>query len=250
MKHVPQIPRRGDEPQYIPPPPVREPMFTMPTSVIVMVAVLALIHAGRGLLTDQADFSVLVWFAFIPARYSGEWMLPGGIAADVWTFVTYALLHGSTMHIITNAVWLLAFGSAVARRFGALRFWVFSAAAAAAGAAMHLAFNWGDTVPVVGASAAIAGQMAAAVRFVFDRDGPLVFRRGIDERRYRRPARSLLATLSNRSALAFVVIFFLVNLVAGFGNSMAGGAAIAWQAHVGGFLFGLFAFRLFDPVPR
>lgn len=253
MNHVPRIPRNewGRQPTPPPPPRGREPVFTMPTSVIAMIALLAIIHAIRSTLPWRDDLEVLAWFAFIPARYTSEWsVLPGGIAADVWTFVTYALLHGSTMHIVTNAIWLLAFGSAVARRFGALRFWLFSALAAAGGAALHLAFHPGEAVPVVGASAAIAGQMAGASRFVFDAGGPLVFRGGANEALYRRPAQNLLATLSNKRALAFIVVFFVINLAIGVGGSMSDVMTIAWEAHLGGFLVGLFTFRLFDPVPR
>jgi len=256
MNHIPRIPRREDGPrapgpQPLPQPPGREPLFTMPTSVLAMIALLAIIHAVRSTLSFRDDLEVLAWFAFIPARYSTEWsVLPGGLAADIWTFVTYALLHGSVMHIVTNAIWLLAFGSAVARRFGPFRFWLFSAAAAAGGAAMHLAFHPGEAVPVVGASAAIAGLMAGAARFVFDAGGPLVFRAGANDALYRRPAQSLLATLSNKRALAFILIFFAINLAIGVGGRVSDVMTIAWEAHLGGFLVGLFAFRLFDPVPR
>ncbi len=254
MNHIPRIPRHDEEagPHRRPPiepRPAREPAFTMPTSVIVMIALLAVIHALRSTLSYHDDLQVLAWFAFIPARYTSEWgVLPGGIGADVWTFVTYALLHGSVMHIVTNGVWLLAFGSAVARRFGGLRFWLFSAAAAAGGAAVHLAFHPGEAIPVVGASAAIAGQMAGAARFVFDAGGPLVFRSAPGDARYKRPALSLIATLSNRQALTFIVIFFLINLAFGLGGAVSMAMPIAWEAHLGGFLVGLFAFKLFDPV--
>ncbi|WMS42506.1 rhomboid family intramembrane serine protease [Acuticoccus sp. MNP-M23] len=260
MNHIPNIPRQDEPPRWQrpsepPPPPQpprgREPMFTMPTSVIVMIAVLGIVHALRSQLSFEDDIAVLAWFAFIPARYASAWsQLPGGLAADVWTFVTYALLHGSVLHIVTNAIWLLAFGSAVARRFGAWRFWVFSAVAAAGGAGLHLVFHWGEGIPVVGASAAIAGLMAAATRFVFDRDGPLVFGSGGSDAKFLKPARPLLVTLRNRRALAFIVIWFAINLAVGLGSSYAGGLSIAWEAHLGGFLVGLLAFRLFDPVPR
>jgi membrane associated rhomboid family serine protease len=173
------------------------------------------------------------------------------LPADVWTFVTYGLLHGSWIHLITNAVWMVAFGSAVARRFGAARFWIFSAAAAAGGAALHLLLHYGDPVPVVGASAAIAGQMAAAARFVFDAGGPLRLRHpSLGDAPYKRPARSLMETFQNRTALIFIVLWFVINLAVGLGSSTAGGMSIAWEAHVGGFLVGLLTFRFFDPVPR
>ncbi|GAB5375852.1 MAG: hypothetical protein AcusKO_23140 [Acuticoccus sp.] len=191
------------------------------------------------------------WFAFIPARYTGEWsVLPGGLGADIWTFVTYALLHGSTMHIIiTNAVWMLAFGSAVARRFGTARFLLFSALAAAGGAAVHLAFHPGEAVPVVGASAAIAGQMAGAARFVFDPNGPLVFRSTSDTfyRRRRRASSARSPTRrrwsSSSSSLSSIWASASARHV---GEVMP----IAWEAHIGGFLTGLFTFRLFDSVRR
>ncbi|MEO1104109.1 MAG: rhomboid family intramembrane serine protease, partial [Pseudomonadota bacterium] len=150
MSHIPKIPDQDRPSPFArrveplrppePPRPAREPMFTMPTSVIVLIAIFGIIHLYRSTLNRFEDVDILAMFAFIPARYSGDWsMLPGGIAADVWTFVTYAFLHGSTMHIVTNAIWMLAFGSAVARRFGAWRFFAFSALCAAGGAAAHLA---------------------------------------------------------------------------------------------------------------
>lgn len=275
MNHIPRIPPRHrghrdtasthgggpagrtDEPPDRRPPvrpaPARphEPAIMLPGSVVAMLFVLFAVQLGRGALSFGQDFQLLTWFAFIPARYAGELVgFPGGLAADAWTFVTYALLHGSWAHLLTNALWLVAFGAAVARRFGAWRFWLFCAVTAAGGAAFHLLFHFGEAVPVVGASAAVAGLMAAAARFVFDAGGPLLIRRANDDSLYRRPARSLRATLTNRTAVIFISIFFVINLGIGVVGTAAGGIAIAWQAHLGGFLVGLFAFRLFDPVPR
>ena len=60
----------------------------------------------------------------MPARYDAsaltDGILPGGWGAEVWSFFTYALLHADWMHLGFNAIWLLAFASPVARRFGAL----------------------------------------------------------------------------------------------------------------------------------
>ena len=70
----------------------------------------------------------LIWtLAFIPARYdttrADRRRSAGRLrGADLWTFFTYALIHADSTHLGFNAVWLLAFGSPVARRFGAVRF--------------------------------------------------------------------------------------------------------------------------------
>jgi membrane associated rhomboid family serine protease len=89
--------------------------------------------------------------------------MPGGAGADAWTFVSYALLHGSWIHLGVNIAWMVAFGTPVLRRFGTVRFLVLSLVAAMAAAVLHLATHWGEFIPMIGASGAISGQMGAAV---------------------------------------------------------------------------------------
>ena len=235
----------------------REPVFNIPPVIIGLLAVLALIHAVRAyLLTDEQDMQLLLTFAFIPSRYDTSALggvLPGGFGAELWTFVTYALIHADWTHYGVNAVWLLPFGSAVARRFGTLRFILFFAVAAAAGAAMHLATHAGEDLPVIGASAAISGTMAAAMRFAFQRGGPLSFWRSGDASDYRVPAVPLGAALRDPRVLVFVVVWFGINILFGLGSLPMTGVGqdqvVAWQAHIGGFLAGLFLFSWFDPKP-
>jgi membrane associated rhomboid family serine protease len=199
-----------------------EPIFNVPSVVTATIAVLALIHGVREfVLTPEQDDLVLRLFAFVPQRYGSSPLahqgLPGGIWADAWTFVSYALLHGSWVHLGLNGVWLLAFGTPVARRFGALRFLGFFA------------------------------LTAAAMRFAFSGRGPLIAR---GDEAYRTPALPLSAVLRNGRVLAFLVVWFGLNLLFGLGSLGLDGSdqTTAWQAHIGGFLAGLFAFSAFDPV--
>src|SRR5262245_55218156 len=152
------------------------------------------------------------------------------------------------MPLFFNAIWLLAFGTPVARRFGALRFTIFFAATAAAGAAVHLAFHFGDRAPVVGASAAISACMAAAIRFVFQRGGPLGALGRADDSAYLVPAKPLAQCLRDPRILVFLAVWFGLNLMFGFVSLPGIDAGVAWEAHVGGFLAGLLGFPLFDPV--
>ena len=233
----------------------REPMLNVPAVVVVLLGVLGLVHAVLMLaLTAEQTTEAVLLFAFIPARYDPgvlpEVVWPGGLAADAWTFVTYALIHGDISHLLFNAVWLLAFGSPVAQRFGPLRFLAFMAATAAAGAAVHLATHFGELLPMVGASAAISGAMAAAMRFAFQRGGPIGFWRDRTAPN-RVPAVPLSASLRDPRVLAFLLVWFGVNLLFGLGSFNLPGVeqSVAWQAHIGGFLAGLLAFTAFDPVP-
>ncbi len=234
----------------------REPLFNIPPVIVAVLALLALIHAVRMLLlTDDQDIVFLLSFAFIPARYDTSVVLggalPGGAGAEVWSFVTYSLIHADWTHLGVNAVWLLPFGSAVARRFGALRFLAFFAVTSAAGAALHLATHAGEPFPMIGASAAISGAMAAAMRFAFQRGGPLGLLRGADEQAYRVPAVPLTGVLSDARVLIFVAVWFGINILFGLGSLPITGSeqTVAWQAHIGGFLAGLLLFSWFDPAP-
>lgn len=233
-----------------------EPVLNVPFVVLATAALIFLVHLARQFVDRETDVWVLLYLAFIPARYDATALLdgpaPGGIAADIWTFVTYAFLHADWTHLAVNGVWLLAFGSAVARRFGTLRFALFFAATAAAGALAHLVANASDYAPLVGASGALSGLMAAAARFAFAPGAPLGAWRRADESAYRLPAVPLLEAFRNPRVVAFLAVWFALNLVFGLGSigSEMAGAAIAWEAHLGGFLAGLAAFAWFDPVPR
>jgi membrane associated rhomboid family serine protease len=236
--------------------PAREPAFNVPTAVLATLAVLAAIHLIRWLLPEDLDIEVLLRFAFIPARYDAASPyasdMLGGTGAEIWTFVTYAFLHGDLTHLAVNSIWMLAFGSAVAWRFGTARFLVFSAITAAAGAATHLALHFGDPTPVVGASAAISAHMAAATRFIFGSGGPLGVFRHSGRDAFSIPAEPLSQALRRPQVIAFLGVWFGTNILFGLGAvALIGeGSSVAWEAHIGGFLAGLLLFPAFDPAPR
>ena len=232
-----------------------EPIFNVPGVVTATIAVLCLVHVAFEYLLPTSLAARLSWtFAFVPARYDSTPLsygaYPGGFGAAIWTFVTYAALHGSWMHLGFNAAWLLAFGTPIARRFGALRFLLFFAVTAAGGALAHLAVYSGSETRMIGASAAISGFMAAAIRFAFQRGGPLRLIGSHQDDAYRVPAPPLLAVLREPRALIFLAAWFGLNLLFGLGSFGIDDTeqSVAWEAHVGGFLAGLIGFAAFDPI--
>jgi membrane associated rhomboid family serine protease len=223
-----------------------EPILNVPRSVAGAAALMTGIQLVRGLLPDELDLTVLLALAFIPARYSGAAaQLPGGYLTAVTSFVTYMVVHAGWVHLVVNVLWMLAFGSAVARRVGDLKFLYFSVLCGVAGAFTHLAFHFGDMAPVVGASAAISGQMAGALRFIF-RAQRLPGERTPDF--IHAPLMSLGQTLSDQRILLFLVFWVGINAYFGLGAVKIPGqeGGIAWEAHIGGFLCGLLLFGLFD----
>jgi membrane associated rhomboid family serine protease len=237
-------------PQWRPRSTVREPIFNVAPAVLGLAGAFLLIHLVRTLvLSPEADDWVVIAFSFIPLRETAEVPLagvPGGDGARYWSVLTYAFLHGDWTHVLLNVLWMVAFGSPLAWRFGTIRFLIFSAIGAIAGALVHLVFYPQDMVPMVGASAAISAHMAGVSRFAFTLSGPLFPASGVAA--YRAPAPPLRETMRNPRVLAFVGIWFGVNLVFGLtaaGSGLVSGA-VAWDAHLGGFIAGLLLFALFD----
>lgn len=230
------------EAEYDSEPPAREPAFNLPSSLVWILTVLVVIHAVRTyLLSVEIDDELIFNFAFLPARYDHPLAEQG--LAWLWTPVTYSFLHGSWEHLIFNAFWMLAFGAPVVRRIGAGRLAIFWCLSAIAAVGLHLALHWGDMTVVIGASGVVAGLMGAAARFVFSPSGRIS-----RQFAHRNPRLTIKEALSNRSVLFFAGVWFATNLLIGLGLfTLDGGAGIAWEAHIGGFLFGFLFFGLIDP---
>ena len=190
-------------------------------------------------------------FGFMPARYGpAAYILPGGFGACFWTPVSYAFLHADFIHLIVNLIWMASFGSALARRFGSARFLALSLISAVAGAGLHYVFHMADEGLVIGASGAVSGMMAAAACFAFSPGGPLAG--GRSPAAYRIPAEPLAKVFTSSRALGFILVWFAINFVFGTVGGLVPGVSgpIAWEAHIGGFVAGLIAFRFLDPISR
>jgi len=224
--------------------PGHEPIFNIPNVVLAMLLVMVAIQVALdSLLPQRAVLEIILQGAFIPQRYSVP--ISGQVGPYLWSPFSYSLLHGGYAHLVLNCFWLAAFGSIVARRIGWVRFLVFWFASAIASAALFLVFHWGDESIMVGASGVVSALMGAAARFAFGNNG---FRR---DRAHLNPRTSIVRSLSNRTVVAFLAVWFGINLLTAVGFSFGMvDSAIAWEAHVGGFLFGFLTFSLFDTIGR
>lgn len=228
----------------------REPIFNVHGVVVGLLALLAAVHLARLLIPEDLELWLVLAMAFIPARYSGAAaVLPGGEIASVTSFLTHMFVHGDLTHLAFNSLWMLAFGGAVARRIGGARFLAFVAVTGVAGALTFLAVNPQLLAPVVGASGAVAGLMGGTMRYLFralDHGGI----GGLSGGAPSIPRMTLGETFTDRRVLLSSGIWLLLNAlaVAGIGTG-AGRSAIAWEAHIGGYLAGLLLFGLFD-APR
>ncbi len=237
----------------------RQPIFNMPPVVVVLVVAMLAIHAGFQLLPDSVYPELLYSLAFVSGRFgpSGD-IVPGGEGARLWSWITYAFLHADWVHVAFNLPMLAALGSLFVRRAGAARFLVFFVLTAAAAAGTHLLTHPGDYTPVIGASGAVSGLLGAWLRFAYAPGGPMApvwIRTSEGPMRVaspRVPALGILEALGEKRVLAFLVVFFILNMLFAFGGGAIVGeqSSVAWEAHLGGLAAGFLAFGWVDPVPR
>lgn len=218
---------------------IREPVFNLPSVILALIVACVAVHLIRSyVLAPVQDLELLVRLAFIPVRYSGDYVV------DVYAFVspfTYSFLHGSMLHLVVNMIWLAAFGSPLANRLGTTRFLMFWAATVLAAVLLHFVLHPDDMAPLVGASGAISGMMGAAARFAFRID------RSAGRPAFAGAVLPIAAVVRSRTVVVFLSVWMVVNLAAGLGIGAGEDAArIAWEAHVGGFVAGFFGVRLFD----
>lgn len=214
-----------------------QPAISAPAVVVWLLVLLAVAHVARVYAGGKLPDEILINFAFIPARYSPQYLIAHGIDPGSWLeravpFISYVFLHGDFAHLAINCLWLLAFGPIVARRFGALLFLLFFFVCGVAAVAVHLAFNWESMAPVIGASGAISGVMATGLRLLTG--GPEAVRR--------------LSPIFSRQVLTVTAVWLVMNVIGGLTGIGAGPGVhlIAWQAHIGGYFAGLILAGPFD----
>lgn len=215
------------------------PVFNAPKVVLVVIGVLVAVHLLLVFMGDNWQVWSLFALALNPIRFTdpGFPMLQG---SQYWSLVTYMLLHADWMHLGFNSIWLLIFGTPVARYLGPARFLALCLISGVIGGLSSLAMHWGQEIFVIGASGAVSGLLAAAIPIMYGKRvwggaRPLTFGE----------------FLTNPRALMFTAVWLALTLFSGAagwtGNSFMSEGGIAWEAHIGGFVGGLLAFYLLAP---
>ena len=214
---------------FDPPPGRRQPpAFSAPGPVVWLAGLLVALHAlravllpalGGGRMIEQLLFYEL---ALIPERlalFLGEAGNPAAysLGSLLLASVGHAFLHLDWMHVLVNAIMLLATGAPVARRLGIPGFLAVFFGAVLGGALLFFLFRLPDGAPAVGASGGVSGLIAAVLLVMQAPRGGW---------------RSLTQGHFLRASAAFMVL----NLLLAFIGPALFGAGIACDARVGGYV--------------
>lgn len=144
------------------------PMRNLRAPLVTYAFILScsVIYGGLALITvETSEIAIAAGFGLIPSVLFGTAHLPPELAqAPVWaTLFTNIFIHASLAHLLGNMLFLWVFGDNVEDAMGHVRFVLFFIACGVAGSLSHAFVNASSEQPLVGASGAIAGVIAAYV---------------------------------------------------------------------------------------
>ncbi len=157
-----------------------------------------------------------------------------------FTLISYMFLHTGYLHIFSNMLFLWVFGNSVEDIVGHMGFVYFYTICGIGAGLIHAAVNPSSGIPTVGASGAIAGVLAAyMVLYPTSRIVTLV------------PI-FIFWQVIKIPAYIFIGLWFLFQFFYGFSSLSPESniAGIAWFAHIGGFVVGIFLLPIFLMIKR
>ncbi|XDZ64642.1 rhomboid family intramembrane serine protease [Alphaproteobacteria bacterium LSUCC0684] len=205
------------------------PTSRPPLVTWMIMALCILIFLIQATQPERGQYEILLRYATIPAIVTGEAFLPDALRSiPSWaTLVSSTFLHGGWMHLGGNMLYLWIFADNVEDRMGPVRFLLFYLICGVAASLAHVMVDPASTTPLVGASGAIAGVLAAYL---------LMFPRAKV-----RVIMVILIFIRWIYIPAFVVlgVWVLLQFVAAPSSLAGDGGGTAYFAHIGGFLAGL-----------
>ena len=213
------------------------PRYTTPYVNIAIIVLNSLVWLYQVSLGQAGGERFIFTLGLVPSRidqlFTTHAVTLGGALMPL---VTSMFLHGGWMHVIGNMWFLWVFGDNIEDRMGHSIYFLFYVACGLAAGLIHTAFNWGSSVPTVGASGAISGVMGAYfVLFPRSKIVTLV------------PLLVVFFTVQI-PAMFFVGYWIVLQFVGGLGAmSRHAHGGTAWWAHIGGFAVGFVLAKLLQP---
>jgi membrane associated rhomboid family serine protease len=197
------------------------------------MAICIIVFVSMKLMPDQLSYRLLNLYGMVPIRYTNPYY---GLPFDGYlSFLTSLFMHGNWPHLIMNMWFLWIFGDNVEDRMGRLPFLIFYLVCGLLATFLQWLFDPNLAIPVVGASGAIAGVLAAYF-FLYPLERVVVW-----------VPVFFLPLVIHVPAIAFLGLWVLIQLYSATTAMIFGGVAVdvAWWAHLGGFIAGSALYRLF-----
>lgn len=215
--------------------PIRDtaPCNSTPYITWSLMAICILIFLVMQLIPYELSYKIIYLYGMVPNRYANPgWGLANGMPFDGYlSFLSSLFLHGNWLHIIFNMWFMWIFADNVEDRMGRWRFLAFYLICGLLATALQWYSAPTLQIPVVGASGAIAGVMAAYY-FLYPFERVIVW------------FFPIVVQLPAVTFLGLWVIFQLYDITTTTYVQGATSGSAMW-AHIGGFIAGAILHRFF-----
>lgn len=210
------------------------PTRTFPFVTIIIITVNTFIYVYQLTLGPKAEGLFVLRAGAIPYEITHFLdIYPKAILQPPLTLFTAMFVHGGLLHVGGNMLYLWIFGDNIEDRLGHFRFFVFYLLTGLIASLAHVIMMPNSTVPMIGASGAIAGVLGAYfLLYPKAHVLTLVFF-------------FFFVDIIKIPALVFLGLWFIFQIL-----SSAAGGGIAWYAHIGGFVAGAILVKLFEKKKR
>ena len=175
---------------------------------------------------------IFQWGAIPYQIVHGEILYGPGLFPPVLTLFSAMFLHGGFLHLIGNMLYLWIFGNNIEDTLGHFRFMIFYLLAGLGAGLAQVFSDPQSTVPMIGASGAVAGVLGAYL-LLFPRARILTLMFIF-----------IFIRMIRIPALIVLGFWFLVQLLSVTSGFETG---VAFFAHIGGFVAGLILVKVFQP---
>lgn len=186
---------------------------------------------------EQVYSEFILTYGLVPGLYGDPEVLSqvGLNPLFYFPFISSMFLHGDWLHLIFNMLTLYIFGDNVEDKMGRFNYLLFYILCGLAATTTHVFLNLNSEVPVIGASGAISGIMAAYL-FLFPKSRILILLPII-----------IIPFFFHLPAWIYLGIWFIMQWVNGIKDLGIAGdnGGVAFFAHIGGFIAGIILYRLF-----
>lgn len=220
--------------------PLRDNIPSRHTPVVtwILLGLNILVFLGSLGLDPAREFRLFHLLGVVPARYfHPQWAaLQGYPDGLLLPLATHMFLHSGWLHVIANMWTLWIFGDNVEDVMGPWRFLLFYTLCGLGALFVHMVTSPDSTVPVVGASGAIAGIMGAYF-FLYPHARVVTFLPIF-----------IIPFVIEIPAVFYLGAWFLTQVFSGM--LVPSGGGVAWWAHIGGFVSGMLLLRFFRDESR
>ena len=208
------------------------PTETKPYITCILISLNILIFFYQMGLEENARVSLIFNYGFKSSHFFSYNNQLNFEVSPLLTIFTSMFLHGGILHLLGNMLFLWIYGNNIEDSMGHAKFFIFYVLCGLAASLLQAIISYGSSTPMIGASGAVSGVLSAYF-LLFPKARVLTL-----------IVLFIFITFIRIPAGILIGFWFFSQIINAYFND-PNSPGVAWYAHIGGFLMGLFLIPFF-----